>query len=192
MKKIFCLLVVIISIIACNNKRSDYQPVSRLDSITLRIMKENPDINDRELERKVLEELLSGQPGALQKIQAGEHAIDQFSSYADTITVAFALFTGADTPGVVNKEKESDSTLTEAFFIEHGNGERLYGRLSATVTILKDVVTTDSSRRHLDQLLLLPPHIEGKPYYDDFAHAYFYHLTPIKAMERLQQFEKSN
>lgn len=190
MKKIFCLLLIITAIIACNNKRSGYQPVSRLDSITLRIMKEHPDINDRELERKVLEELLSGTPGAFQKVQEGEQAINQFSSYIDTLTVAFALFTGAETPGVVNKEKESDSTLTDSFFIEHGNGERLHGRLWTTATLLKDVVRTDSSRQYLDQLLLLPPHIEGKPYFNDFAHAYFYHLTPIKAMQRLQQFEK--
>lgn len=190
MNKELCVLIITITIIACNNKRSGYQPVSRLDSIALRIMKENPDIDDRELERKVLEELLSGNPGAFQKVQEGEHAIDQFSSYIDTLTVAFALYTGAETPGVVDKEKESDSTLTESFFIEHGNGERLHGRLSSTVTILKDVVRTDSSRQYLDQVLLLPPHIEGKPYFNDFARAYFLHLTPIKAMQRLQQFEK--
>jgi hypothetical protein len=190
MKKLPGLLLIITVIIACNNKRSGYQPVSRFDSISLRVMKEHPDISDRELERKILEELLADQPGAFQTIQKGEQAIDQFSSYVDTLTVAFALYTGSETPGVVNKEKESDSTLTNEFFIEHGNAERLRERLSATVAILKDVVRKDSSHLYLEQLLLLPPRIEGKPYYEDFARAYFLHLTPIKALQRLQQFEK--
>lgn len=190
MKNASLILLLAMLMIACNNKKESTQPVSRLDSITNSVLEQYPDLPEEAIERKVLEQLLAGSPGAFQKIEEGERLIGEFSKYIDTLVVAFAMYCGAESPGVIKASAANDSTLTNEFFIEHGNGKSLHGRLWSVTRALKDIVATDSSRDRLDLIVKLPPSIEGKPHYEDFAHAYFHHLTPIKAQALLTHFEK--
>jgi hypothetical protein len=188
MKKYYTPLLIVLLFIACNNKKNN-PPLSHVDSITLRIIDENPGLSEGQLERKVLEELLSASPGAFEKIQEGERLIGEFSSYMDTVTVAFTMYCGMES-GAMKKEAEQNAALTDQFFIEQGYGKQLEQRLLHVTDRLKDILLTDSSRRLVETIAGVPPTIKGKPPYHDFDQAWFAGVTPVNALSVLKKIEK--